>query len=168
MDFEAIVDKHEKSIYNLIYRIVGDLDEAADLTQETFIAAYKSIKDFRGDSSVYTWLYKIAINKCKNAYKYKSRLEKIESISLDDNFEYPSDIPGPDSELASRELKELIDNAMKSLPFEYKIVSVLRDIHGFSYQEIADVTELSVDVVRTRLARARMALRRKLGHYFEP
>jgi RNA polymerase sigma-70 factor (ECF subfamily) len=72
-DFDGLVDKYQKPIYNLAYRLLGDPEEAADVTQEVFVAAYKSFHDFRGESAVYTWLYRIAVNRCKNKFKEENR-----------------------------------------------------------------------------------------------
>ena len=174
MDFDGLVDKYEKPIYNLAYRLLGDADEAADLTQETFVAAYKSFAEFRGESAVYTWLYRIAVNRCKNAFKERDRRRKHETPSLDDTFDYGSgtdraDVSvhndNPEEQLQRKELKDRIEKAIRALPLDYRIVAVLRDLQGLSYQEIAEAADLSVDVVRTRLARARGMLRQKLEAY---
>ena len=174
MDFDGLVDKYEKPIYNLAYRLLGDADEAADLTQETFVAAYKSFAEFRGESAVYTWLYRIAVNRCKNAFKEKDRRGRYEAPSLDDTLDYGpatdrADFPvrsdTPEEQLQRKELKERIEKAIRALPLDYRIVAVLRDLQGLSYQEIAEAADLSVDVVRTRLARARGMLRQKLEAY---
>lgn len=175
MDFDGLVDEYQKPVYNLIFRLLGDREEAADLTQETFVAAYKSFSSFRGESSAYTWLYRIAVNKCKNRFAKRDRVRTYEGLSLDrENGESSELAPGavvvperPDDALERKELRQRIAQAMMSLPPDYRIVAVLRDIQGLSYQEIAAASELSVDVVRTRLARARAMLRQKLAPYLE-
>lgn len=176
MDFDAIVDKYEKPIYNLILRLIGDQEEAADLTQDTFVAAYRSFGSFRGDSAVYTWLYRIAVNRCKNAFKERDRkrarahvsleaeLDSVESMSLEDIAQSGS---SPHSEIERKELRHQVERAISQLPPDYKIVAVLRDLQGLSYDEIAGVAGLSIDVVRTRIARARGMLRKKLAPYLE-
>ncbi|MCE5324554.1 sigma-70 family RNA polymerase sigma factor [bacterium] len=170
MDFGELLDAYEKPIYNLIFRLIGDADEAADLTQETFVSAYKSYSKFKAESSEYTWLYRIAVNKCKN--KFKERARHKESFTLDE--ELPLDALGesdttysPEAAFERKELKERIIQAISQLPPDYRIVTVLRELHGLSYQEIAQTVDLSVDVVRTRLARARSMLRKKLEQYLE-
>jgi len=176
MDFDGLVDRYEKPVYNLIYRLVGDAEEAADLTQETFVSAYRSFAEFRGDAGEFTWLYRIAVNKCKNKFKENDRRRAHETISLDDDFAgdgaaytpATASSDGPAALYEQKELKEAITRAISQLPPDYRVVSVLRDVHGLSYQEVAEVADLSVDVVRTRLARARSALRLKLGHLLEP
>jgi len=171
MDFERLVDNYEKPIFNLIYRLIGDKDDAADLTQETFVAAYKSFSTFRSESSVYTWLYRIAINKCKNKFKENDRRRIYEGTLIEDDEVVKGTeakscfADGPDAAFERKELKELIEQAIGKLPPDYRIVAVLRDLQGMSYDEIAKAADLSIDVVRTRLARARGMLRQKLEPY---
>ena len=168
MDFDGLVDSYQKPIYNLIYRLLDDRDEAADITQETFVAAYRSWESFRGESTEYTWLYRIAVNLCKNRFRQRDRRRQYEGPSLDDaswSDDRPSETPGGIVE--RKELKDMIEQAISRLPDDYRIVAVLRDLHGLSYADIAAATDLSVDVVKTRLARARGMLRKKLGTYIE-
>ena len=174
MDFDGLVDAYEKPIYNLILRLLGDPDEAADLTQETFVAAYKSWDRFRGESSAYTWLYRIAVNTCKNKFKERDRRRDYEGPSLDedttergDPSRYPAYGDNPEALVQRKELKVLIEQAIRQLPPDYRIVAVLRDLQGLSYSEIAAAADLSIDVVRTRLARARSMLRKRLGPYLD-
>ncbi len=168
MDFDNLVDSCQKSIYNLAYRLLDDREEAADVTQETFIAAYKSWDSFRGESSEYTWLYRIAVNLCKNRFRQRDRMRKHEGPSLGD-IEWSDDKPShrPDGVVETKELKEMIERAISRLPDDYKIMVVLRDMQGLSYADVAETTGLSVDVVKTRLARARAMLRKKLGAYID-
>lgn len=174
MDFDGLVDRYEKPIYNLIFRLMGDRDEAFDLTQETFVAAFRSISEFKGSSTAYTWLYRIAINKCKNKFRETERRKTYEGPSLEDGLGCDESLvfgdvaatdQHPGLELERKELRDKIETAISQLPPDYRIIAVLRDIQGLSYQDIADAADLSVDVVRTRLARARGMLRQKLAAY---
>ncbi|MGI6296027.1 MAG: sigma-70 family RNA polymerase sigma factor [Armatimonadota bacterium] len=177
MDFDGLVDLYEKPIYNLVLRVFGDAEEAADLTQETFVAAYKAWGSFRGDSTAYTWLYRIAVNLCKNKFRERDRRRQYETVSLDETSDtgFESSDPfgervadqsdTPDEVLQRKELRALIEQAIRQLPPDYRIVAVLRDLQGLSYSDIAEAADLSVDVVKTRLARARGMLRRRLGPY---
>jgi RNA polymerase sigma-70 factor (ECF subfamily) len=168
MDFDSLVDSYQKPIYNLIYRLLGDRDEAADVTQETFVAAYGSWRSFRGESAAYTWLYRIAVNQCKNRFRERDRRRRHEEPSVDDeSWADHRRSESPDGVVERRELKEMIEQAISGLPRDYRIVAVLRDLQGLSYGEIADAAGLSVEVVKTRLARARGMLRRRLGAYLE-
>ncbi len=176
MNFDEIVEQYEKPLYSLIRRLVTNPDDAADLTQDTFVAAYRAFASFRGDSSVYTWLCRIAVNKCRNRFREKARRQDHEGTSLDEFIDEPKGMSAihpdsapttPHTALGRTELREQIERAISSLNPDYRTPLVLRDIHGLSYQEIADVTELNIDVVRTRIARARGMLREKLGPYLE-
>jgi RNA polymerase sigma-70 factor (ECF subfamily) len=175
--FDALVAAYEKKIFNVIYRILGDYEEAADLTQETFISAFRAFDRFRGDSKVYTWLYQIAINHCRNRLRQRGRARALHIESLDQPREWEEDSEGgsrdiadlthaPHTVLEEKELRERILRAVESLPPDYREVVVLREIQGLSYNEIADATSLSLDNVKTRLSRARAMLRRKLEPYY--
>jgi RNA polymerase sigma-70 factor (ECF subfamily) len=177
LSFDALVAAYEKKIFNVIYRILGDYDEAADLTQETFISAYKSFQRFRGESKVYTWLYQIAINHCRNRLRKRTRTRALQIESLDQPKDWEEDgesahreiadlTHAPQMVLEEKELRQRILAAMQSLPPDYREVVVLREIQGLSYNEIADVTNLSLENVKTRLSRARAMLRRKLEPYY--
>jgi len=175
--FDALVAAYEKKIFNVIYRILGDYDEAADTTQETFISAYKSFDRFRGEAKVYTWLYQIAINHCRNRLRHRSRVRALNVESLDQPRDWDEagesssrDIAdlthAPHAVLEDKELRQRILSAVDSLPPDYREVVVLREIQGLSYNEIAEATRLSLDNVKTRLSRARAMLRRKLEPYY--
>jgi RNA polymerase sigma-70 factor, ECF subfamily len=175
--FDALVAAYEKKIFNVVYRILGDYDEAADTTQETFISAYKSFDRFRGDAKVYTWLYQIAINHCRNRLRSRGRVRALNIESLDQPRDWEEggesssrDIAdlthAPHAVLEEKELRQRILSAVDSLPPDYREVVVLREIQGLSYNEISDATRLSLDNVKTRLSRARAMLRRKLEPYY--
>lgn len=173
-EFDDLVDRYERKIFNLIYRLIGDYDDAADLTQDTFVAAYRSFDGFRAEATPYTWLYRIAINVCKNRFRQLGRRKDMEPVSLDEGrlsdnqmnkVGFSVSSASPERLLEREEMRQMVESAISSLPEDYKIVIVLRDLHGFSYREVAEAAELSVDVVKTRLARAREAIRRKLSHY---
>lgn len=173
LKFDEIIDIYEKRVFNLIYRLIGDYDEAADLTQDTFVAAYKAFGRFRNECGVYTWLCRIAVNRCKNRFRDRDRRRTYENAtSLDSSdeewrvVEPAYEEAGPDKTLEQKELRERITEAVMSLPEEYRIVSVLRDLQGMSYQEVAEAAEISLDNVKVRLSRARGMLRRKLAPYF--
>lgn len=176
--FDNLVAAYEKKIFNVIYRILGDYDEAADVTQETFISAYKGFQSFRGDAKVYTWLYQIAINHCRNRLRQRGRMRRIQVDSLDQPRDWEDEESGhereipdvsqaPHTVLEEKEFRERLLEAMHSLPPEYREVVVLREIQQLSYNEIADATRLSLDNVKTRLSRARAMLRRKLEPYYK-
>jgi RNA polymerase sigma-70 factor (ECF subfamily) len=175
--FDELVATYEKKIFNVVYRVLGDYEEAADLTQETFISAYKSFDRFRGDAKIYTWLYQIAINHCRNRLRQRGRARALHIESLDQPREWDDESESSGREIADltqaphtileeKELRQRILAAVHSLPPDYREVVVLREIHGLSYNEIAEATRLSLDNVKTRLSRARAMLRRKLEPYY--
>jgi RNA polymerase sigma-70 factor (ECF subfamily) len=175
LSFEELVAKYERRIFNLIYRQVGDYEDAADLTQETFVKAFKAFGQFRGQSKVFTWLCQIALNLCKNRFRQRDRMRPITGVSLEEIIEQeegerqerqvPDWTHAPDRLYEQRELSELVQSAIAELPQEYRTVLVLRDLQHLSYQEIAQATGLSLENVKSRLHRARIMLRRKLAPY---
>lgn len=176
VDFEELLDKYEKPIYNLILRLVGDADEAADLTQDVFVLAYRNSGKFRSDSSEYTWLYRIAVNCCKNRFRQMGRRKSKDTFSLDDETRsYESGEPlaaaeipeTPWESLNRKELRKHIEDAIIRLPYDHRVVVLLRDLQGMTYQEISAVVGVNEDVVRTRLARARGNLRKILDPYLK-
>jgi RNA polymerase sigma-70 factor (ECF subfamily) len=177
LGFDEVVALYEKKVFNVIYRFIGDYDEAADLTQETFISAYRNWDKFRGDAKVFTWLYQIAINHCRNRLRKRGRVRSLQIESLDQPKDWETDgdsetreiadsSMAPHQVLAEKELQSRINAAIESLPPDYRSVVLLREIEGLSYNEIVEVTGLSLDNVKTRLSRARGMLRRKLEPYY--
>jgi RNA polymerase sigma-70 factor (ECF subfamily) len=170
--FDQMVVKHKDKLFNMVYWLLGDYQEANDCSQEIFIKVFKSIKKFRSESSFSTWLYRIAINTCKNrlkssAYRWKKKTVPLENpeSSKDGNLSYKihNDSPSPANELEKKERLMMIQKAINALPQEQNRVVVLRDIQGLSYQEIVDVTGLNLGTVKSRLARARMELKKNLA-----
>ncbi|MGO8670263.1 MAG: sigma-70 family RNA polymerase sigma factor [Capsulimonadaceae bacterium] len=180
-DFDAVVVRYEKQLFNVIFQWIGDYDEALDLTQETFVSAYRARDQFRGDSKLYTWLYRIAYNHCKNRFKQRDRQRQIEGLSLDAGL--PGDDTGdglvaetrdvpdwsfsPSRILEQKELRALVDRAVNSLASEYRAVLILREVDGLSYNEIAEVTGLTLEAVKTRLNRARGMVRLRVEPYMK-
>ena len=173
--FNEIVVAYEKKIFNLIYRIIGDYEDSSDLTQETFVSAYRAFGAFRGDAKIYTWLYKIALNHTRNWLRQHKRRQSVRVESLDQPIDWDENErtreladyqSNPEAELENKELRAKILAAIESLPSEYREVVILREIEGLSYNEIAGITGLSLDNVKTRLSRARAQLRRQLNPYY--
>ncbi len=170
--FEEILDEYEKRIFNMIYRIVGDYDEAADLTQETFVRVYKGLKSFRGEAHIYTWIYQIALNLCrtkmaqeKRRLKVVSLNQRIETEDSELEIEVPDESVAPHTILEEMNLQEAVQRAVEALPLPYKEVVVLHDLQGFSYKEIADMMGTNEQTVRVKLHRARKMLRKLLEPY---
>jgi RNA polymerase sigma-70 factor (ECF subfamily) len=173
--FTEVVDAYYGRIYNLFYHMVTDTHLAADLTQDTFVKAYEAFGRFRGESSVYTWLYRIAINEYRSYLRRLRREQEFVSRSLDEPVETEEESlftqladPSPSAlqMLEKEELIQRVQQAVHSLPPRYRAFAVLRDLEGMSYEQIAEVTGLPLDTVKTRIARARALLRRKLEPYY--
>ena len=169
--FDQLVLKHKDKLFNLVYWFLGDYQEANDCAQETFIKVFKSLKKFRFESAFSTWLYRIAMNTCKNrlrssAYRWKKKTVPLENPegANGGNFSHAirNDSTSPVIELEKKERMKLIQESIDSLPEEQKRVVVLRDIQGLSYDEIADISGLNLGTVKSRLARGRLELRNKL------
>lgn len=174
--FEAAVEKYHARIFQLTYRYLGNYDEAEDITQEAFIRAYRAWDNFRGDSQVYTWIYRIALNLCHNQQKKMNRRHQAEGTSLDaplDNSDgdesHTTEVPDhsavPWNSLERKELNQQLFQAVQGLPENYRVVIVLRDIEGLSYEEIAEITSCSLEAIKSRLFRARNMLRQRLSGY---
>jgi len=169
--FDELVLKHKDRLFNLVYWFLGDYQDANDCAQETFIKVFKSINSFRFESAFSTWLYRIAINTCKNrikssAYRWKKKTVSLEISNGSKNGNPCSEIvngsPTPAIALEKKERMMWIQKAINSLPEEQNQVVVLRDIQGLSYQDISDITGLNLGTVKSRLARGRLELKNKL------
>lgn len=165
--FEELVLLHQQKIYSLCLRMSGNEDDAYDLAQDTFIKAYKSISSFKMESSISTWLYRIASNTCIDFLRRKKKRFKI-VIEIDDESEAFSEIPdtslSPQKLLEKKELREAIAEALLKLSPQHRQIVILRDINELTYTEIAEILELGEGTVKSRLSRAREQLRRALGN----
>jgi RNA polymerase sigma-70 factor, ECF subfamily len=170
--FDTLVMRHKDRVFSLCLRFLGDYHEAEDTAQDVFVKAYNSLKRFRFESSFFTWLYRIAINTCKNKvksleYRYRktdSKIDTPEESVEGYHAENIGDSPGnPASMLENKETMKMLQNAIKSLPSDQKSVVILRDIQGLSYEEITEITGFKLGTLKSRLSRARSTLRVKLG-----
>ena len=170
--FEILVQERSGEIYGLLYRLTESSEEARDLTQETFLRAFQSIGHFRGESDLRTWIYRIAINQARNRWRWWRRRRRDMTVSIDapqpngtgsfvetlksDNGR------NPETDALAHERERALRKALSSLKRVYREAVVLRDIEGFAYEEIAVALDISVGTVKSRLARGRQELRRKL------
>ena len=164
--FELLVFAYQERIFRLIRRLLGNRDGAEDLAQEGFRRAYRSLGGFRGQSSFYTWLYKIALNACRNYYRTMGRRPEgsaVDSEGLLDSLE--SSNPDPESADFRSETLEAVKGSLESLPPEQREAVVLCDLEGLSYEEMAAVIGIPVGTVRSRVFRGRRALQRRLQPY---
>jgi RNA polymerase sigma-70 factor (ECF subfamily) len=170
--FNRLVEDRSGEVYALLYRLTEDAEEARDLTQETFLRAFQSIARFRGEADLRTWLYRIAINQARNRWRWWRRRRREQTVSLDasDNQDAQplglrlcdTSQPDPEQTTLARERDSRLRTALRSLGSSYREAVILRDIEGLSYEEIAATLEISVGTVKSRLARGRHELRRKL------
>jgi RNA polymerase sigma-70 factor (ECF subfamily) len=165
--FEEIVKKYDKRLFNTIYWMIGDYEEAQDITQETFLLIYKALPKFRGESDVFTWIYRIAVNQCKR-FRRKQKTRKF--FSLDEKrMEVESTWSGdlgieknPVKGAEWREMSRILREKVSSLPEYYKEAMILRYFYGYSYEEIGKTLKIPLGTVRSRLARGRKELMEKL------
>lgn len=170
--FEILVKERSGEIYGLLYRLTENAEEARDLTQETFLRAFQSIGQFRGESDLRTWIYRIAINQARNRWRWWRRRHRDATVSIDAtesagnaailaslSSDRSSD---PEHGAIAHERERALRKALSSLKRVYREAVVLRDIEGFAYEEIATALDISVGTVKSRLARGRQELRRKL------
>jgi RNA polymerase sigma-70 factor (ECF subfamily) len=172
MAYERLVAEHSGDVYALLHRLTSDVEEARDLTQETFLRAFQSIDRFRGDASLKTWLYRIAINQARNRWRWWRRRRRDATVSLDatgDHQEQPlaatlpsKNSPSPEQETLSREREGRLREALTRLRHSYREAVILRDVEGFSYEEIAQMLQISIGTVKSRISRGRVELRRQL------
>lgn len=163
--FEELVKRYEKKVFTVAFRMTGNREDAADMTQEAFIKAYKALTQFRGEAAFQTWLYRIIANVCRDELRKKTRnsIISLEKEVVLDNGNMKREVadssPGPDIFLENKETGETIQKAVDSLTIDYRITLVMREIQGFSYEEIADVLQCSIGTVKSRLSRARAAVK---------
>jgi RNA polymerase sigma-70 factor (ECF subfamily) len=170
--FERLVGEHSGDVYALLYRLTSDAEEARDLTQETFLRAFQSISRFRGDANLKTWIYRIAINQARNRWRWWRRRRRDVTVSLDatdEQHERPlaatlrnDDAIDPEQETLARERESQLREALLGLRPSYREAVILRDVEGFSYEEIAETLQISLGTVKSRISRGRLELRRKL------
>ncbi len=164
--FEKLLDKYEGKIFNLAYRMLGNVEDAEDATQDAFMKAYSSLSGFRGDSSFSTWLYRIAKNVCLDEIRRRQRnpvhsLDKPIKTDEGDQLErqIEDDSPTPEDTIVTNEQQVVIEKAMQKLPAHHRTVIIFRDIEGFSYSQIAEILDVKLGTVKSRLYRARNNLK---------
>jgi RNA polymerase sigma-70 factor (ECF subfamily) len=169
--FEELIAERSGEIYGLLFRLTENGEEARDLTQETFLRAFQNIDRFRGDADVRTWIYRIAINQARNRFRWWRRRRRDATVSLDQKQgESGQSLSGtlaepsanPEQQALARERELALRSALQRLGQAYRETVILRDIEGFTYEEIAETLGINVGTVKSRLARGRQELRKKL------
>ena len=165
--FAELVAEHQRMVVQLAVNLLGERDEALDLSQDVFLRVFRTIGRFRGQSSLRTWIYRIAVNQARNRHRFWRRRHRADQVSLDAHVashgEFRSgEEVGPDSVLAQKELAARLEDALGALPFDQRTAIVLREVDGLSYEEIAYSLGVAVGTVKSRLTRARQTLRVRL------
>jgi RNA polymerase sigma-70 factor, ECF subfamily len=173
--FTEVVRLYQHKVYNLVYRMVGNREEAEDVAQEVFVTVFKAIDTFRGDAKFSTWLYRIATNHTRNRMKYLGRRSYNATGELDEAAERAANdaqpsamrphIAGPDAVLEGLQLERVVQDGIAALEPEHREVLVLRDVEELSYDEIASITGLAEGTVKSRLHRARLALKEHMAKH---
>jgi len=180
MSEDEFLEEHARLVYNLSLRLTGNPADAEDLAQDALLRALKALPSFRGDASVSTWVYRITVNTWKNRVRSEKRRKLWKMLPLDRLFggsddederseeRIPAaDEPAPDAELETEETKDAVQKALMTLDEESRAVIVLRDLKDLSYQEISETLDLPVGTVKSRISRARAALKEKLRSFVE-
>jgi len=161
------VAAHQQMVYGLAFSLLRDRDEALDLSQEVFLRVFRTLSSFRGHSALRTWIYRIVINQAQNRQRWWRRRHRHDQVSLDEHVREFGDVESrqdiwPDRLLASKETAAKIQQALDRLPFEQRTALILREVEGMRYEEIAFSLDVAVGTVKSRLTRARQALRAEL------
>ena len=162
-----LMAEHQRMVIQLAMNLLGDRDEALDLSQEVFLRVFRTIHRFRGQSSLRTWIYRTAVNQARNKHRFWRRRHRADQVSLDQHIAAHGEFRSggnttPDRVLAQKELASQLQNALDALPFDQRTAIVLREVDGMSYEEIAFSLGVAVGTVKSRLTRARQALRNQL------
>jgi RNA polymerase sigma-70 factor, ECF subfamily len=162
-----LMAEHQRMVVQLAINLLGDRDEALDLSQEVFLRVFRTIYRFRGQSSLRTWIYRIAVNQARNRHRFWRRRRRADQVSLDQHVATHGDFIStststPDRVFAQKELASKLKRALDGLPFDQRTVIVLREVDGLSYEEIAYSLGVAVGTVKSRLTRARQTLRAEL------
>ena len=163
-----LVAEHQRMVYQLSLNLLSDHNEALDLSQEVFLRVFRTLPRFRGQSALRTWIYRIVVNQARNRQRWWRRRHRGQQISLDEHIRDHGELPAPgnggspDRILGQKRLAERIRTALDHLPFDQRTALVLREIDGLSYEDIGFSLGIAVGTVKSRLARAREALRAQL------
>ena len=166
--FQGLVERHQDRVYNTVYRMVGSPEDARDIVQDAFLKAYENLSEFRGASSFYTWLFRIAVNLALTFRRRSRRLRLVrpteDEMSIQMSHSQAGRLveEGPEAAMESAEREQLVSEALESLDGDHRAAVVLRDIEGLDYRAIAEILDVSTGTVKSRIHRARIALRDRL------
>ncbi|MBI4468882.1 MAG: sigma-70 family RNA polymerase sigma factor, partial [Acidobacteria bacterium] len=169
--FELLVRTHGPAVYRVTYRLLGDADEARDVTQETFLKVFRNIHRFRGEAGLMSWVFRIAVNQAANQRRWWRRSRRSETVPLEvagdgEGLVWAERIadrrPDPEEELIARELRRLLMMALHRVSIRFRVTLILREIEGYSYDQIGELLSISVGTVKSRIARGRLQLKREM------
>ncbi len=171
LSFEVLFERYNSMVYGLVYQILGDREEALDVSQEVFLTIYRKLNTFRGESSLKTWIYCIAIHRAANRFRWWNRLRRRGTVSLEEHLSkgpnrettlnLRSEAQSPEEALLLQEERSEIERKLLELPLQQRIAVIMRDIEGLSYEEIAASLNVSLGTVKSRIARGREELKRR-------
>jgi RNA polymerase sigma-70 factor (ECF subfamily) len=171
--YDELVRRYQERVYATVYHMTSNHEDANDLTQETFIKAFRALKSFKGDSSFYTWVYRIAVNKTINFLKQRKNRVQMSLNDVDFNAEHDPDLvalisdKNPRRDLSLSELQEKLNAAMQKLSEHHRMVVTLHDVQGLSHEEIGKIMDCNIGTVRSRLFYARQQLQALLSDYLK-
>ncbi len=170
ISFDELFDRYKSMVFGLAFQILGDREEALDLSQEVFVTIYQKLGSFRGESSLKTWIYCITVHRASNRSRWWNRIRRRGTISLEEHLEKGSEsdfctntnsgFQSPEEALLKQEEHMELQRLLLNVPIEQRIPLVLRDIQGLSYEEIAESMKISLGTVKSRIARGRETLKR--------
>ena len=172
--YEELLSRYQQPVYGIVYRLLGDQNDACDVVQEIFLKVFRSVHSFKERSSLRTWIYRIAVNEAHNHRRWFSRHRKREVAIDREDGEYgafeiaPDPGPSPFDFALDRETHLFIERALEEISPVFRTAVVLRDIEGLGYEEIAEILQISLGTVKSRILRGREALRRVLSERLEP
>jgi RNA polymerase sigma-70 factor (ECF subfamily) len=167
-----LIDRFHQPVYGLVYRMLNDPADAADATQEVFLKVFRGMRQFQGEASLKTWIYRIAIHEASNHRRWWFR-HKGRETSMEQDANHPSALKetladrgcSPFDSVAQEEVRAKVEAELSRVPEPYRTAVILRDIEGFSYEEMAEILEVSLGTVKSRLMRGREALKKRLAAY---
>jgi RNA polymerase sigma-70 factor (ECF subfamily) len=171
--YDELVRRYQERIYATVYHMTANHEDANDLAQEAFIKAFQALKSFKGGSSFYTWVYRIAVNKTINFLKQRKNKAQLSLDDIDFNAEHDPDLIAlisektPRREIGLTELQEKLNTAMQKLSEPHRLVVTLHDVQGLSHEEIAEIMDCNIGTVRSRLFYARQQLQAYLSDYLK-
>ncbi len=173
LTFDELFERYHSMVFGLVLQILGDREEALDVSQEVFLTVYRKMSTFRGESSLKTWIYCIAVHRAANRFRWWNRLRRRGTVSLEEHLakcpdrelfcNMQSSIQSPEDALLMQEEHAEVERLLLELPLQQRIAVIMRDIEGLSYEEIAEAMKVSLGTVKSRIARGREMLK----HHFK-